>query len=150
MKSKLIISLVVLAALVAGGAFFVMNKNTKTDKQPISSSSSKQPSAPTTIGNGLKLAAQTVGQMADCGAYNFSELTGVWGVPFVDTDINKVQQLSADGGKLYSCVYNQTDSGMGVTYSIEYREHVSVDRAKQDMNDVRSTEKYGDKTYYYR
>lgn len=149
MKSKLV-PILLAAVVVAAGAFFVLRKD--NDDKSVNSGKSETNTQTTQQtsqnNNGPKLAAQSVGQQADCSTYSFSELQKVWGVPFVDTDINKVSELSTNGGKLYSCAYNETDSGKGVTFSIEYREHPSVDSAKQSISDTRSTEKYGDKVYY--
>lgn len=152
MKAKVIIAGVLAVVVIGAAGFMLANKsdehstnkaNTVTETQ-----STTQTTQQTSQASAVKLAAQTVGKDADCSGYTFAELTKIWGVPFVDTDINKVSQLSTAGGKLYSCSYNQTDSGMGVTFSIEYREHPSVESAKQSMNDTRSTEKYGDTVYY--
>ncbi|QQS18185.1 hypothetical protein IPL68_06150 [Candidatus Saccharibacteria bacterium] len=140
MKTKLILALVGLA--VVGGVFFFVTKDSddknaqRTSTSTTTTASTKQPAS----ADLPKLTAQTVGKDADCSTYNFSELTKVWGVPFTDTDINKVSELSTSGGKLYSCSYNETNTGMGVTFSIEYREHPNVESAKQSMNETRSTE----------
>jgi hypothetical protein len=152
MKNKIVMTLVAIV-LVGGGVFWLMGKDkddTKSTNNSTSANNTSQEQKPTEADNGLKLMAQTVGQQADCSTYNFSELQKIWGVPFVDTDINKVSQLSTSGGKLYSCTYNETDSGQGATFAIEYREHPSVDSAKQSIADTLSTEKYGDKVYYIR
>jgi hypothetical protein len=151
MKSKIIIGVLVSVAII-GSVFYVINNNSKTNTPHEKNSAINEPephkNTQKSSASNPKMKTQTVGQQADCSTYNFTELTEVWGVPFVDTDINKVTALNSSGGKLYSCSYNQTDSGQGVTYTIEYREHTSEDQAKQDMNDVRSTEKYGDTKYY--
>ncbi len=146
MKFK--VAALVISLAVVGGGFYLATKNkddTKTSQtNTTTATSEKRAAAP----DAPKLLAQTVGKDADCSMYTFADLTKVWGVPFVDTDINKVSELSTAGGKQYSCGYNQTDSGLGVTVTIEYREHPDVASAKQSMNDTRSTEKYGDTVYY--
>ena len=149
MKTKGIIAVVVLA-LVAGGGLFFATKDSdgKTTQGSSPATSTTAETKKTTSTDAPKLVAQTVGKDADCSTYTFKELEGVWGVPFTDTDINKVTELSTSGGKQYSCSYNETNSGMGVTLSVEVREHPSVEAAKQSMNDTRSTEKYGDTVYY--
>lgn len=146
MSKNVIIGLVALVVLAIGG-YVAVTQNKPAD-QTSNNTTSTTNSSSSTESNTVKLAQQTVGKPADCSTYSFAELQKVWGVPFVDTDINNVSALSSDGGKLYSCSYNETDSGMGVTFTIEYREHPSVDSAKQSMNDTRSTEKYGDTLYY--
>jgi hypothetical protein len=146
MKAKLLIAALVSCAVIAGGVFLFVSKS--NPNAPSGGATPSQNNTSDTTPDSPKLKAQTVGQLADCSTYTFDELSKVWGVPFVDTDINKVSELSTSGGKLYSCTYNQTDSGTGVSYVIEYREHPSVESAKQSMNDTRSTEKYGDKVYY--
>jgi hypothetical protein len=141
----------VLALMVAGcGFFFILNRN---DKEQISQPNSSQTNSDTantmTILERMpNLPKQTVGSDADCSLYSLNELATVWGVPMVDTDINKVSELSTAGGTLYSCNYNETDSGLGVTYGIEYREYPTIDDAKQSINNTRSTVKYGDMVYY--
>lgn len=148
MNKKLIIGLAVVLAAI--GVYFGVIKKDSPKTNSNNAPSNGQNTQASTPSSSVKLAAQTVGQQADCTTYNFSELQKVWGVPFVDTDINKVSELSSAGGKLYSCSYNQTDSGQGATFAIEYREHPSVDSAKQSIADTLSTEKYGDKVYYIR
>jgi hypothetical protein len=135
---------------VGGGVFFFLGKDSddKTSQSSSTVTSTSTEAKKTTSAEAPKLVAQTVGKDADCSTYTFKELEGVWGVPFTDTDINKVTKLSTSGGKQYACSYNETNSGMGVTLSVEVREHPSVEAAKQSMNDTRSTEKYGDTVYY--
>ena len=146
MNKNVIIGLVAVVVLAIGG-YVVVTQN-KPATQTSNNTANTTNSSPSTADNPVKLASQTVGQPADCSTYSFTELQKIWGVPFVDTDINNVSALSSDVGKLYSCGYNETDSGTGVTFTIEYREHPSIDSAKQSMNDTRSTEKYGDTVYY--
>ncbi|MGB3023212.1 MAG: hypothetical protein WBB39_00190 [Candidatus Saccharimonadales bacterium] len=145
MSKNIIIGLIAVVVLAIGG-YVVVTQNKPAAQSPSTSNTTSTSS--NTENSSVKLASQTVGKPADCSTYSFSELQKVWGVPFVDTDINNVSALSSDGGKLYSCGYNETDSGTGVTFTIEYREHPNVDSAKQSMNDTRSTEKYGDTVYY--
>lgn len=148
MKLPLIIGAIII--VIAGGIFFSMNSNKSNVEQNTVTRETEAVDTPaespkTTT---LKLMAQKVGSKADCSLYNFDELSKIWGVPFTDTDINNVSQLSTAGGLLYSCSYNQTDSGKGVTFTIDYREHLDVESAKRSINDTKSTEKYGDVVYY--
>ena len=146
MNSKLIAGIVGAVVVLGGAAWWLWGRPATSDT---TQQNSENKSTAQNSGNqSVKLLSQTVGQQADCSAYTFTELSQVWGVPFADTDINKVSQLSTNGGKLYSCTYNETNSGTGLSYTIEYREHPSVDDAKRSMNDTRSTEKYGDTVYY--
>lgn len=149
MKTKAIIAIIALV-IVAGGVFFFMKKDSDDNTAQNSSTTTNvvADTKKTASTDAPKLVAQTVGKDADCSTYTFKELETVWGVPFTDTDINKVTELSTSGGKQYSCSYNETNSGMGVTLAVEVREHPSVEAAKQSMNDTRSTEKYGDTVYY--
>lgn len=151
MKNKLVMALVAMV-LVGGGAFWLMSKDKDDTKNSTQHSTTNESTTEEHDHNDVMqhIKSQTVGQSTDCSLYSFEELGEVWGVPFVDTDINKVNQLSASGGKLYSCTYNETDSGQGATFAIEYREHPSVDSAKQSIADTLSTEKYGDKVFYIR
>lgn len=149
MKTKLIMAIVGLL-VVGGGVFFFVNKDSD-DKGSQTSQTNTNTSNQTereASGDAPKLLAQTVGKDADCSTYSFGELTGVWGVAFTDTDINKVTGLSTAGGKQYECTYNQTNSGEGLSVVVAYREHPSVDSAKQSIADTRSTVKFGDTVYY--
>lgn len=146
MNSKVIAMIVGALVIVGGGAWWLLSQTNSPAKT--SQSTTNTTTNPTATPSAPKLLAQTVGQQADCSTYTFSELGTIWGVPFTDTDINKVSELSTEGGKLYSCAYNETDSGQGVTVTVEYREHKDEASAKQSMNDTRSTEKYGDTVYY--
>jgi hypothetical protein len=65
----------------------------------------------------------------------------------VDTDINKVISLS-DGGELYSCDYNQTDSGLGLTVGFDFRVFKSEEAAKNDIKNTRDGAKIGDTVYF--
>lgn len=146
---KIIIGIAALA-VVAGGAFLVLGKKdtAKTEttaSTAADSSTTTQPEAQKT--SALKLPAQTVGKEADCSLYTLAELATLWGVPMTDTDINKVIETS-DGGKLYSCSYNETDSGMGLTFSVEFREFMSEEKAKSDMANTRDGAKIGDTVYF--
>lgn len=86
--------------------------------------------------SGVGLPAQTVGSAPDCSLYTVEELEAVWGVSFVDFDEGTVVETS-DGGVLYSCDYNETDSGTGLTFIIEYRDFATVEGAERDIANVR-------------
>lgn len=155
MKSKqLIIGLVALAVIAVGG-FMLMNKDDKpkntaqNNSQNTSSSNDNNKSADNSSSK-LSLKAQTIGQQPDCSIYNFEELGKIWGVTFTDTDIDssKVSELTGPGTKLYECDYNETDSGKGVSYVIQYKEYADEGAAKQSMNNTRDGAKYGDKVYF--
>lgn len=152
MQTKLIAIVAIAVMAVGGGAYFLFIKDDSTSNTTGSNSASsnitKQSDSSSSSATAVKLAKQEVGKETDCSLYTLDELKTVWGVPMVDTDIGKVQQLSTQGGKLYSCGYNETDSGLGLTFSIEYREHADVESAKQSIADTRSTEKYGETKYY--
>lgn len=145
MNKKVIIGIVALVVLAAGAYIAMNNKSVGTQQDAVTLQKNESSSQ---TGDAPKLAQQTVGKPADCSLYTFTDLGKIWGVTFVDTDINNVSELNSDGGKQYSCKYNETDSGKGLTVDIEFREHASVDAAKQAINDTRSGAKYGDTVYY--
>ncbi len=154
MKPKFLIPIVLTLVLAGGGVLFLANQ-----KDDNANSATNTPSTSTTessnIGNDsattsdvtAKLPKQTVASDTDCSLYDFAQLEPIWGVKFVDMDINKVIELS-DGGQLYSCKYNETDSGLGLTVSIEYRAFKSEEAAKKDMANVRDGAKLGDEVYF--
>ncbi len=147
---KKIVLIFAAVAVLAGGAFLVVGKKdtTKTtDSTASAPETSTSTSQPVAQASSLKLPKQTVGQEADCSLYTLAELATLWGVPMTDTDINKVIETS-DGGKLYSCSYNETDSGMGLTFSVEFREFMSEEKAKIDMANTRDGAKIGDTVYF--
>lgn len=146
---KKIVALVVGLIIIIGGATaFVLSR--KDDSPSVASSTSEMHTDEHQDHDDVlaHLTAQTVGQDADCSHYSFDDLGSIWGVTFTDTDTGRVTELNAEGGKLYTCGYNETNSGTGVTVDIEYREYASEASAKQSINDTRSTEKYGDTVYY--
>lgn len=109
------------------------------------SASSEAPATP--VDEGVTLPAQTVGATADCSLYDVAELEAVWGVPFVDFDHGTVIETS-DGGQLYSCDYNETDSGLGLTFVIEYRDFATLEGAERDMANTRDGAQIGDTVYF--
>lgn len=151
MKLKLA-ALVISLAVIGGGFYFATKNKDDNDGGAKSSQSSAAGTSEQTkkiSADGPKLAAQTVGGPTDCSLYSFEELSKVWGVPFTDTDEGKkVSQLTAEGGKLYECGYHETDSGMGVSYVIQYKEYPTVEKAKSEMTSVRQGAKIGDKVYF--
>jgi hypothetical protein len=96
---------------------------------------------------GVVLPEQTVGAEPDCSLYSVDELEAVWGVSFVDFDPGTVLPTS-DGGVFYSCDYNETDSGLGLTFDIEYRDFATVEGAQQDIANVRDGAAFGDTVYF--
>lgn len=89
-------------------------------------------------GGGITLPEQTVGSEVDCSLYSFDDLSALWGVPMVDMDLGTVIEAGGAGGIRYSCDYNETDSGLGLTVVLEYREFDTEDGAIQDLANVRS------------
>lgn len=96
----------------------------------------------------LGLPAQTLGSDTDCSLYSNDEIGALWGVPIADNDVTQVIETGGLGGKLYNCDYNETDSGLGLTVDLEYREYDSVDGAIQYMSDIRNGSSF-DGTIYY-
>lgn len=94
------------------------------------------------------LPAQTVGALADCSMWDFASLEAIWGVPFTDTDDNQVIELNGPGTQRYSCDYNETDSGLGLTVVVEFEQYLTEAEAVQAMNDTRSGAVFGDTVYY--
>lgn len=151
MNSK-IIGILVAVVLVVGGAGFVLTQNKSNDDTVASTNSSvSEESTPSEekeeAHHEHEKIAQTVGQQSDCSLYTLDELATIWGVPMVDIDTYLVQETS-DGGKQYQCGYNETDDGMGVTFSIEIREFKSVEKAQTDMANTRDGAKLGEEVYF--
>jgi len=86
----------------------------------------------------LALPEQTVGADADCSFTTGDALSAIWGVPFVDTDANLVIEGGGDGGILWECGWNETDSGLGLSIVLQFREHRSEDTAVADIAEARS------------
>ena len=151
MSNKLIIAIVAFIVVI-GGAGFVLSQNKSDDDTVATSSSSESADATSTeekedAHHEHEKIAQTVGQQSDCSLYTLAELSTIWGVPMVDIDTGLVQETS-DGGKQYSCGYNETDDGMGVSFSIEIREFKSVEKAKTDIANTRDGAKLGEEVYF--
>ena len=151
MKSKQLLLLIAAGVVVAGGAFFALRSDsgdtTSSSSETSQSDSSDQSEAEGGHDEMVSLPEQTVGEPVNCSLYSLEELSGVWGVTLTDTDENKVISTS-DDGKLYSCTYNETDSGKGLTVSVEFREYMSVEKAETDMANVRDGAKIGDTVYF--
>lgn len=151
MNTKLVLAIIAGIALLGGAGYVLTQNSSDTDTD---SSSSAQSTGSNTATEEKEEAhhehekiAQTVGQQSDCSLYTLAELSTIWGVPMTDIDTGLVQETS-DGGKQYSCSYNETDSGMGVTFSIEIREFQSVEKAKTDMANTRDGAKLGEEVYF--
>lgn len=97
---------------------------------------------------GLGLPAQTLGSDTDCSLFSNDEIGALWGVPIADNDVTQVIETGGLGGKLYNCDYNETDSGLGLTVDLEYREYDSVDGAIQYMTDIRNGSSFEGTIYY--
>jgi hypothetical protein len=151
MKIKVLIITVALLAAGAGG--YLVTKKDDTSSQTNTSTSTdsgtetKNSEDMNTSLADLTLPGQSVGVEADCSFYTTEEITGIWGVPIVDMDLGTVVSTS-DDGKQYICTYNETDSGLGLTFSVEYREFLSEEQAKTDMMNVRDGAKVGDEVYF--
>ena len=149
MQAKIGVLAIVAVVVIAGGVFFMRSddgaKNAVTDiTMPIDQ---EQVASDAAVPANPKLVSQAIGSPVDCSLYTLSELATLWGVPMTDTDEGTVTSLG-DGGKLYSCDYNETDSGMGLSVIFEYREFKTVEAAKMDMSNVRDGAKFGDEVYF--
>ncbi len=151
MKIKvLIISVVVVVA--GAGAYLLTKKDDNSAETKTQSTTESETKTTNTEDSTAKLADlglpdQSVGAEADCSFYTTEEITGVWGVPIVDTDNGTVISTS-DDGKLYNCNYNETDSGLGLTFSVEYREFMSEEKAKSDIANVRDGAEIDGQVYF--
>ena len=115
------IGAIALAVVALGGGVLLWQQTASTEKGSDSSLSKQEVATRSNEGKSIsesgtrvKLADQTVGSKVDCSLYTLNELSTLWGVSMVDTDDTMVTSLS-DGGKLYSCNYNETDSGLGLS-----------------------------------
>jgi hypothetical protein len=149
MNAKVIVPVIAVVAITAGAVYFFVNKDTaKTDNASQNSTSQQTTNDNSSVAS--KIPFKTVGDVADCLTYTFAELSEVWGVTFTDDDnsTTKVTEINGPDTRQFACIYNETNSGMGVSYSIEYRQYADTEAAKTDIADIRSTEKYGDTIYY--
>ncbi len=141
MKRKLLVAIIVLGVLGIGGYFLTQQDDSST-RNGIDTTTSAETGASNSEDHNahltnLGLPSQTASASADCSLYTTEIITGVWGVPIVDTDIGTVVSTN-DGGKQYTCSYNETDSGVGLTFSVEYREFMTEENARSDMMSVRN------------
>ena len=112
---------------------------------------STSPSASATpgdTGDGPALPEQTIGAAPDCSPWTFESLGVIWGTTFTDTDEGQVIEVNGPGTFRYSCDYNETDSGLGLTVIVEVKEYLTADEAVQSMNDTRAGASFGDSVYY--
>lgn len=154
MKSKLLIPIVVAVVAVAGVGFFVMSKDdsessdtsNSTSKESTDSSNSESKTSSTSP----KLPEQTVGQQPDCSLYTLEDMAGVWGVPMTDTDVDgsKVSQISGPQNYQYECDYNETDSGLGLTVTIQHKVYEDEAAAKTSIQNTRDGAKFGETVYF--
>lgn len=143
-------SLVVLTQLVALPAVLLLagcGAATPPSSDGSAGGGTTAPDETSSNGGGVVLPEQTVGAEPDCSLYSVEELESVWGVSFVDFDQGTVLPTT-DGGVFYSCDYNETDSGMGLTFDIEYRDFATVEGAEQDIANIRDGAAFGDKVYF--
>jgi hypothetical protein len=143
---KKILPIFAILAVVGLGVFFVVGKNTNKplDYQTLTEGKNDKKGESVKEGAMVKLPKQTVGQEADCSLYNLDELSKVWGVALTQQKSSKVININAEGGKLYTCQYNETDWGKGLNFSIEYKEYPSVEAAKNEMAGIREAAKFDD------
>ena len=105
-------------------------------------------SAPETGGEGASLPLQTIGAAPDCSPWSLESVGQIWGVTLVDTDEGQVTEVNGPGTFHYSCDYNETDSGLGLTVIVEVKEYLSADEAIQSMTNTRDGASFGDTVYY--
>jgi hypothetical protein len=143
---KKILPIVAILAVVGLGVFFVVGRNTTkvANYQTSTEEKNDKKAEPAAESAMVKLPKQTVGQEADCSLYNLDELSKVWGVTLTQQKASKVINISAEGGKLYTCEYNETNWGKGLNFSIEYKEYPSVEAAKNEMAGIREAAKFDD------
>jgi hypothetical protein len=141
---KKILPVFVISAVVGLGVFFLIGQGTNKQEQDQTLKKQENISEPISESVTLKLPNQTVGQEADCSLYNLDELSKIWGVTLTKQTSSKVININAEGGKLYTCEYNETNYGMGLNFSIEYKEHASIEKAKNEMATIREVAKLND------
>jgi uncharacterized protein (UPF0333 family) len=154
--NKKLIAIIVAVVLILGGAgaFVVMNNNSSSDDtgsvKDSSQDASDETSEKSSDASITNLPKQTVGQQPDCSLYSLEEIASIWGVPMTDTDIDgsKVMQINGPQNYQYECDYNETDSGLGLTVSIQYKVYENEDAAKSSISNTRSGAKFGDTVYF--
>lgn len=104
--------------------------------------------APADEATGLNLPPQTIGTDTDCSLYTNEEISALWGVPITDNDQGQVIETGGLGGKLYSCDFNETDSGLGLTVDLEFREYDTEEGAIQYITDIRNAASFNDVVYF--
>jgi|GEM_PF-2844321 hypothetical protein len=140
--SLLVTATFTLAVLILTGC------STPAPEEPETPDGTAETSAPAEEGGGLGLPPQTIGSDTDCSLFSNDEIGALWAVPIADNDVTKVIETGGLGGKLYNCDYNETDSGLGLTVDLEYREYDSVDGAIQYMTDIRNGSSFEGTIYY--
>jgi hypothetical protein len=143
---KKILPIVAILAVVGLGVFFVVGKNTNKplDYRTSTQEKNDKKAEPVAESSAVKLPKQTIGKEADCSLYNLDELSKVWGVTLTQQKASKVININAEGGKLYTCEYNETDYGLKLNFSIEYKEYPSVEAAKNEIAGIRDAAKFDD------
>lgn len=136
--------------LVGAGVFFIVGRGDSEDVSTSETSNISESTGDTTDSKSIALKPQTIGQQPDCSLYTFEELGKIWGVTFTDTDVDgsKVSELNGPNSKLYECDYNETDSGKGLTFTIQYKEYPDEEGAKSSIRGTRDGAKIGDKVYF--
>jgi hypothetical protein len=152
--NKKLIGILVSVIVLGGAAFFVMNngsdsqdKSSTGESSQNSTSNKDEDKEPT---KSPKLPKQTVGQQPDCSLYSLEDIAGIWGVPMTDTDVDgsKVIQITGPQNYQYECDYNQTDSGSGLSVSIQYKVYEDESAAKTSIQNTRDGAKFGESVYF--
>jgi hypothetical protein len=127
-----------IATIAAVSILLLVGCSAPSTPEPAPDVSETTEPAPVEGSAGLDLPIQTVGEETDCSAFASEAVSTLWGVPITTNDVSTV--LPTGGlfdGKIYSCDFNETDSGAGLTVELAFREYDSVDGAIQYMNDIR-------------
>lgn len=150
-NTKVLVAVGLLVAIIAGVLVMTSKEDEPSaDKTSNSESSTNQTEEAKNKSSDLDLPKQTVGQQPDCSLYTLDDISKIWGVPMIDTDVDgsKVIQITGPENYQYECDYNETDSGQGVTVSIQYKVYEDEDAAKTSIENTRSGAKVGDEVYF--
>lgn len=115
---------------------------------PVTTSSPEASEPGEAEGAESSLPEQTVGQTPDCTPWSLESVGAIFGVPLVDTDEGQVIELNAAGGVRYSCDFNETDSGLGLSVVIDVEQYATEGEAVASIADTRSAATFGDTVYF--